>query len=73
MYPEYAGLLLIQPVGPKTTSFANMTVNLDNNKCLSNKDAQLFYIYCAPTDIVLNETNCPNIFVNGVKQELTFE
>lgn len=73
MYPEYAGLVLIQPVGKSTTSFSNMTVNLDNNKCLANKNSQLYYIYCGGNDLQVNETNCPNIFVDGIKQELTFE
>ena len=71
-YPEYQGLLLIQPTGKATTSFANMTVNLDKNVCLADKDSQLFYIYCGANDTQINETNCPKIFVNGKYQELVF-
>ena len=71
-YPDYAGLLLIQPTGKATTSFANMTVNLDNNVCLADKNSQLFYIYCGANDTQIDETNCPKIYVNGKYQELVF-
>ena len=70
--PEYAGLLLIQPVSTSTTTMANMTINLDNNKCLSNNELQLFYIYSAPTATQINETNCPTIYVDGKLQQLVF-
>ena len=70
--PDYAGLLLIQPVSTSTTTMANMTINLDNNKCLLDEEYQLFYIYSASTATQINETNCPTIYVDGKLQQLAF-
>ena len=72
MYPEYAGLLLVQPVGLNTTTFSNVTINLDNNVCLEDRNSQLFYLYCGERDMQFNADTCPKVFVNGKYEEIEF-
>ena len=62
-YPEYAGLLLVQPYGKVTTSMANLTVKLTNIK--HDDDLQLYYLYAGANDMKFTEYNVPTIIVDG--------
>lgn len=62
----YAGLLLIQPYGTRTTSMANVTINLDNTH--RNDELQLYYVYCGGSDTQLDDTTKPKVYVDGVLQ-----
>lgn len=57
-----AGIVTIQPYGTQTSTFANMTVRMDNNKCPSE---QLIYGYSGEKDTVLTSENMPTILING--------
>lgn len=63
----YAGILLIQPYGTQTVSFADTVINLDDNK--GDETEQLYYIYCGANDTQLDDTTKPKIYVNGVLQK----
>ena len=63
-YPEYAGLLLIQPYGMQTDSFANCTITLKGNINRSGV-SQLYYTYAGPNDTQFNNFNTPTIILNG--------
>lgn len=58
---EYAGLLLIQPYGMLTTSFANCTIVLNNT--IHNDDLQLYYLYAGSKDMQFTKDNKPTVVV----------
>lgn len=62
-YPEYAGLVLIQPYGKQTTTMAHVTINIENTT--HNDDHQLFYLYAGKNDTQWDEYNVPTIIVDG--------
>ena len=66
--PGWAGILIIQPFGTKTTSYANMTVNLKNNKYL-NGECQDWYLYCGSKSTQITGDLYPKVYVDGVLQE----
>ena len=63
----YGGLLLVQPYGKVTDSFANCTIIM-NNTTMPDTCDQLYYIYCGPNDTVLTPSTYPKIYVDGVLQ-----
>ena len=63
---EYAGLLLVQPYGNKTTSFANCTIKI--NKTEHSDDKQLYYLYAGAGDMQFTDSNKPTIIVDGVTE-----
>lgn len=65
-YPDYAGLLLVQPYGNQTTSFANCTIKIDNT--VHSDDEQLYYLYAGAGDMQFTDNNKPTIIVNGVTE-----
>lgn len=67
-YPDYAGLLLIQPYGERTTSMANVTINV-NDTVRPNADEQLLYLYSGSSDMKFDDTNKPVIYVDNVLVE----
>ena len=62
--PNYAGLLLVQPYKKLTTSFANMTIIMENNR--HNDNHQMFYLYAGSEDMQFDEYNVPTIIVDGI-------
>jgi len=61
-YPEYAGILLVQPYGAATTNMSNVNIMLSGNK---HKDKlQLYYLYDGGQPMVFTEENKPNIVVS---------
>lgn len=67
-YPDYAGLLLIQPYGKQTESYEDVTINITNTVEPEGYEGQLYYIYCGANDTQLNAETNPSIYVNGVLQ-----
>ena len=66
--PDYDGLLLVQPYGTHTTSFAGMTLNI-NKTIKPAADTQLYYLYAGENDTKFTEENMPTIYVDGVLDE----
>lgn len=64
-YPDYAGLLLIQPYGKSTESFADLTILLDDTVNESGVD-QVFYLYCGGGDTQITGDTEPKLYVDGV-------
>lgn len=62
----YAGLVLIQPYGKRTTTMENVTVEINNTK--KEDDYQLYYIYCDANDTQLDETTEPKVYIDGKLQ-----
>lgn len=60
---DWRGLVLIQPYGTQTTTFANMTVYINNTVIDSD---QVFYMYNGSKDLSLTESNIPKVYINGV-------
>lgn len=71
--PAWEGLLLIQPYGTRTTSFAGLTVNLNNTRYEGGDIHQVWYLYCGGSDTKITEETAPNVYVDGVKSEIIFE
>lgn len=67
-YPEYAGLLLIQPYGKRTESYEDVEINIRNTKEPEGYEGQLYYIYCGENDTQLNVATRPSIYVDGILQ-----
>lgn len=66
-YPEYAGLVCIQPYAKATTSMANIVINFNGNEYPDGpEDSQLYYLYAGAGDTQFTEYNVPTITVNGV-------
>ena len=65
-YPDYAGLLLVQPYGKQTTSFANCTIKIDNT--IHSDDEQLYYLYAGAGDMQFTDSNKPTIIVDGITE-----
>lgn len=61
--PLWAGLVLIQPFGTATTTFANMTVKINRT---TKPEGQLCYLYNGAKDMQFNDTNKPTVMVDGV-------
>lgn len=59
---EYAGLVLVQPYGKETTSFANCTINITNTK--HDDEKQLYYLYAGEDDMQFTEENKPVIITD---------
>ena len=66
VYVDYAGLLLVQPYGKQTTSFANCTIKIDNT--VHSDDLQLYYLYAGSGDMQFTDSNKPTIIVDGVTE-----
>lgn len=66
--PEYDGLLLVQPYGKQTTSFAGMTLNI-NKTIKPAADTQLYYLYAGVNDTPFTPETMPTIYVDGVLDE----
>ena len=66
VYVDYAGLLLVQPYGKQTTSFANCTIKINNT--VHSDDLQLYYLYAGSGDMQFTDSNKPIIIVDGVTE-----
>lgn len=66
VYVDYAGLLLVQPYGKQTTSFANCTIKIDNT--VHSDDLQLYYLYAGSGDTQFTDSNKPTIIVDGITE-----
>lgn len=64
VYVDYAGLLLVQPYGKQTTSFANCTIKINNT--IHSDDLQLYYLYAGAGDTQFTDSNKPTIIVDEV-------
>ena len=65
----YPGLVIIQPYNMETTSFSNMTVNMNGNKQGGFSD-RLVYLYADSGDTPFNyDSNYPVVYIDGVLQE----
>lgn len=62
---DYCKLVLVQPYGKATTSFANCKIYMDGNVIPEGLGEA--YIYSGSKDTLMDETNIPKIYVNGVK------
>ena len=60
--PTYQGLVLVQPYGKQTATFANMVINMANNTMPCE---QQIYTYYGTNDLVLTRENLPQITVDG--------
>lgn len=63
---EYAGLLLVQPYGKQTTSFANCTIKIDDTVHSDSK--QLYYLYAGADDMQFTNFNKPTIIIDGITE-----
>lgn len=63
---EYAGLLLVQPYGKQTTSFANCTIKIDNT--IHSDSKQLYYLYAGAGDMQFTDANKPTVIVDGITE-----
>ena len=59
---DYQGIMMIQPYGKATTTFANMTINLNNNH---SANEQVVYAYSGANDTMLDDTTMPTILLDG--------
>lgn len=67
---EWAGLICIQPYGRQTTSFANMTVNINN---LTIPSKQVAYYYVGSNDTPLTDVELRGkVYINGVFTQLPY-
>ena len=64
--PNWAGLVLIQPYGTKTTSMALMTVIINNTKHFD--EYQIWYKYAGSNDMQFTDNNVPTVIVDGVTE-----
>lgn len=67
-YPEYDGLLCIQPFGKDTTTFAGCRINMTGN---SIPGSQLVYAYSGANDTAMTSDTVPEVYVDGSKIALT--
>jgi hypothetical protein len=66
---DWAGLVIIQPCAKATTSFNNLTVNINGTVNKSGVE-QLVYLFANSSDTHFHATkNMPNVFVDGKKVE----
>lgn len=63
---EYAGMLIIQPYGTQTTTFGDLTVNINNT---TKPEGQLLYLYSGKNDMVFTEMTKPVVYVDGIKMD----
>ena len=67
---EWAGLICIQPYGKQTTSFANMTVNINN---LTIPSEQVAYYYVGSNDTPLTTIELRGkVYIDGVLTQLPY-
>lgn len=66
---EYAGLLLVQPYLNETTGMSNVQIFISNT--VHNDTEQLAYLYAGTKDTQWTDENKPEIFIDGVKYDLT--
>ena len=59
------GLVRFRPTPSKTKSFANITLNANNNKFAGEEDRVAFCQYKSAKDLVLTEENVPKYYLNG--------
>lgn len=62
---EWAGLALVQPYGSQTTSFAGVTIAIDDTVNNTEYD-QLIYLYAGGSDTKFTDDNKPVITIDGV-------
>lgn len=62
---EWAGLALVQPYNTQTTSFAGITINIDDTANNTSCD-QLIYLYAGASDTKFTEENKPIIKIDGI-------
>lgn len=67
---EWAGLICIQPYGRQTTSFANMTVNI-NNLTIPSKQVAYYYVGSNDTPLVTVESR-GKVYIDGVLTQLPY-
>lgn len=66
-YPEYEGVVCVQPFAKQTTSFANCTITMNKNEHPANR---YIYGYSGANDTMLDETTAPTVYIDGVKTDL---
>lgn len=59
---DYQGIVMIQPYGKQTTSFANMSIYMNNNH---SANEQVVYGYSGANDTMLDESTMPTIMLDG--------
>ena len=62
---EWAGLALVQPYNTQTTSFAGVTINIDDTTNNTSCD-QLIYLYAGASDTKFTEENKPVVKIDGI-------
>lgn len=67
--PDYAGLLILQPLDTDTTGWSNATIIL--NDTIHTDELQLFYLYAGENDTKFHENSMPTIIVDGETQDLS--
>lgn len=67
---EWAGLICIQPYGKQTTSFANMTVNI-NNLTIPSKQVAYYYVGSNDTPLPTKESR-GKVYIDGVLTQLPY-
>ena len=67
--PDYAGLLILQPLYTDTTGWSNATIIL--NDTIHTDELQLFYLYAGENDTKFHENSMPTIIVDGEPQDLS--
>ena len=67
--PDYAGLLILQPLDTDTTGWNNATIII--NDTIHTDDLQLFYLYAGENDTKFHENSMPTIIVDGETQDLS--
>jgi hypothetical protein len=66
-YDDYAwaGLVIVQPYNKLTTTFENLTINV--NGTINNTEIpQIIYAYNNANDLVLDSNNLPKIYIDGI-------
>ena len=67
---EWAGLICIQPYGRQTTSFANMTVNI-NNLIIPSEQVAYYYVGSNDTPFTTIESR-GKVYIDGVLTQLPY-
>lgn len=67
---EWAGLICIQPYGRQTTSFANMTVNI-NNLTIPSKQVAYYYVGSNDTPLPTEESR-GKVYIDGALAQLPY-
>lgn len=64
-YPEYAGLLLVQPGGDKTETFEDVVIEMYNNKYTGGEETQIGYMYCGANETQITAETAPKVHTDG--------